>query len=207
MLNRRSAIHPSPGFTLIELLVVVAIIALLVSILLPSLNNAKEQARRVVCASGLRSIGLTVIMYASDWDDTPPRLGPSYVYYEDGAYSSYNFGPLCLDGKYIPDTHVLFCPTTPLDTYDKQDPDGTKRSSYLYRHVGVFEESSKAMVCDRFDYQLCWHEKGWNVAYQDGSVNFFTDIDEVFAIQDPWGEGPLNGGENVDVWTDILDRQ
>lgn len=54
------------GFTLIELLVVIAIISLLVSILLPSLNHAKELARRVVCASNLRSIGTTWNVYWSE---------------------------------------------------------------------------------------------------------------------------------------------
>lgn len=52
------------GFTLIEVLVVVAIIALLVSILLPSLSRAKEQARRAVCAGRLHNMGVAVLSYA-----------------------------------------------------------------------------------------------------------------------------------------------
>jgi prepilin-type N-terminal cleavage/methylation domain-containing protein len=52
------------GFTLIEVLVVVAIIALLISILLPSLSRARELARRVVCSAGMHSIGLAVQEYA-----------------------------------------------------------------------------------------------------------------------------------------------
>jgi prepilin-type N-terminal cleavage/methylation domain-containing protein/prepilin-type processing-associated H-X9-DG protein len=57
------------AFTLIELLVVIGIIAVLMAILMPSLNKAREQAKRVVCANNLKTIGLGDQMYADDSDD------------------------------------------------------------------------------------------------------------------------------------------
>ncbi len=62
------------GFTLIELLVVVAIIALLISILLPSLSRARAQARSTVCASRIAQLAKAIILYADDYDETPPFL-------------------------------------------------------------------------------------------------------------------------------------
>ena len=62
------------GFTLIELLVVIAIIALLVSILLPSLNRARELAKRAICGTNLHGIGQAFAVYQGDNKDRWPWL-------------------------------------------------------------------------------------------------------------------------------------
>ena len=62
------------GFTLIELLVVIAVIALLVSILLPSLNKAKELAKRLECMSLLKHLGIGFNFYREDYGMYPIPL-------------------------------------------------------------------------------------------------------------------------------------
>jgi prepilin-type N-terminal cleavage/methylation domain-containing protein len=67
MQNRRKQ-----GFTLIELLVVISIIALLLSILTPSLQRVKEKAREIACRSNLKQWGIIYMMYAQNFEESLP---------------------------------------------------------------------------------------------------------------------------------------
>lgn len=61
------------GFTLIELLIVIAVIAILAAILFPAFARAREGARRSVCLSNMKQIGLGMMQYVQDFDETFPR--------------------------------------------------------------------------------------------------------------------------------------
>jgi prepilin-type N-terminal cleavage/methylation domain-containing protein/prepilin-type processing-associated H-X9-DG protein len=60
------------GFTLVELLVVIGIIALLLSILMPSLQRARDAANAISCASNLRQMGQGLLLYTADWQGVLP---------------------------------------------------------------------------------------------------------------------------------------
>ena len=115
------------AFTLIELLVVIAIIAVLIAILLPMLNRAREQARRVKCASNLRQIGVALRLYGSDhkrypcgvphvWDDFNSFWEPRPFQFSPGYDGGDLTVPLFLlfKNRYI-SLDILVCPSAVVD--------------------------------------------------------------------------------------------
>jgi prepilin-type N-terminal cleavage/methylation domain-containing protein/prepilin-type processing-associated H-X9-DG protein len=85
------------GFTLIELLVVIAIIAILAAILFPVFAKAREKARQSTCSSNLKQLGLSMLMYAQDYDE---KLCVYYVPASGSTPAGYQWH-LCLLVPYI----------------------------------------------------------------------------------------------------------
>lgn len=98
----------SKAFTLIELLVVVAIIALLISILLPSLSRARELSKRTVCSANLRGIGQAMYIYAQD----DPQIFPAIFQDYTGATNLHLWYPQ--DRTSAPSTTGIPSPTADL---------------------------------------------------------------------------------------------
>ena len=76
--------HSRKAFTLIELFVVIAIIAILAAILFPVFARARENARRSICQSNLKQIGIALMQYMQDYDEKNP------VQDEDNSYRRFD---------------------------------------------------------------------------------------------------------------------
>ncbi len=75
VLNDRQSAVRGGGFTLVELLVVVAIMAMLISILMPSLSVARRTAKETVCATDIRSLAMVSLAYGSESNGRYPDFG------------------------------------------------------------------------------------------------------------------------------------
>jgi prepilin-type N-terminal cleavage/methylation domain-containing protein/prepilin-type processing-associated H-X9-DG protein len=103
------------GFTLIELLVVIAIIAILAAILFPVFAKAREQARKTSCLSNMKQLGLGLLMYAQDNDESLPIT--NYDRW-NGVQSEWGVNLITWNDlilPYVKNDQIFICPSRPND--------------------------------------------------------------------------------------------
>lgn len=138
-------VRHASAFTLIELLIVIAIIALIISILVPALSRSREVARRTICASNLRQFGIAMLNYAQDFESWLPckgkpgnptakpaelvpeqprptsEYGPNFAgIVRDVIERRHTRGTAGVDGQaappqYLPDPKIMLCPSDRLN--------------------------------------------------------------------------------------------
>lgn len=142
------------GFTLIELLVVVSIIALLISILLPSLKKARDQAKLTLCATRLHDIGVSLMSYSHNYNRFPQqnamlfgegvRKGAGFwAYAVHKELASYMGGLRANDnGERTMAHEVFYCPFAPAEkihnsqTLSGPGTDDPMPTEDIYLHIG-----------------------------------------------------------------------
>jgi prepilin-type processing-associated H-X9-DG protein/prepilin-type N-terminal cleavage/methylation domain-containing protein len=122
----KNQLKASAGFTLVELLVVIGIISILIAMLLPALNKARQAAKAVICESNLRQIYNGVVMYANDNKDALVPNGRHYMFnLASDPYRTWDY--YLAAGHYIGRTKYIGLGNSSVpDVYDWVDADSAQ---------------------------------------------------------------------------------
>jgi len=216
--DNRTRVRVGGGFTLIDLLVSMSIIAVLISLLLPSLNGVRETTRRVVCASHQRQLGLGLAMYFDDQGEFPaskaiPKdTGPaSYqltnIARRDGIVDTWDGLGLLYIREYINAPQVYYCPShhgqNPLSVQLPKWSDlvGKIVTNYQYRgpRLPLDQGDRVSLLTDglasRDEYS---HNVGSNVLRADFSVGWIPDVGgDVFKALPVYGDSDVQAALKV----------
>ncbi|MHC4266099.1 MAG: DUF1559 family PulG-like putative transporter [Planctomycetota bacterium] len=147
-LDRRKQKKPD-GFTLIEMLIVISIIGLLMSILLPSLRSAREQAKSLSCTSNLKQIGYAVLSYFGEYDGyfPPAYQSDSSTHWwgqkhSEGIDYTKGFAWPYLQSS-LEEKSIYECPSQPYGSYKLQakptgEPDDKRWITSTYGYNGYY---------------------------------------------------------------------
>jgi len=125
------------AFTLIELLVVISVIALLMAILMPALNLARDQGRRAACLSNMRQVGVALMLYQNDYERTPPKTQAVFDYASPASPDNVLklLRPMISAAEPEAATPVYACPSLRPNPNPAYAPTRTSRTGYLANAV------------------------------------------------------------------------